>query len=474
MHLVVVSSIFSIVTVIFLFIKKQTPLANLESNEQRYSPLSIFKADTPDRPIKSIDAQDLFLYVIGISFWTSCLVLILQVYSGDFNIYIPTSISCFTIGLVYLLHRSGYKNFSYHLLMITMNCLNLYMVVIGGNNFQAIYTLYIFGLIFTFIYFKEINILLIYMIMIVISQIVILYYNSDANITGLNASIVGDGICLMAVNIAIFLMCYFYLTNLEKAREHLDISACEVKNQKEELLEKRSELNQYIESNVQLENYTHLAAHELKAPLKSVKGFADILKVRVASKLDNKEKEMFNFISEKTDKMDVLLNDLTLLGKVSQAELVKEHIKLRDLFADILIDRSDVIATTQANIELDFKVATMVGQYGLIKQLFSNLIGNALKFTDTSRKPHIQVLANEQIDEIVFKIKDNGIGIKPEHKHKIFQIFGRLHAESEFKGSGIGLSISKKIVDLHHGTISVEESDLGGTCFVVRIPKLDF
>jgi len=182
---------------------------------------------------------------------------------------------------------------------------------------------------------------------------------------------------------------------------------------------------------------------------------------------------MFNFISDKTDKMEKLLNDLTSLGKVSQAELIKERIDLEDLFRDILIDRNEVIRSTRAIVDFELHIETIIGQYGLIKQLFSNLIGNALKFVDDSKRPQVLVKGEEVGGELVFVVMDNGIGIKPEHRNRIFQIFERLHAESTFKGSGIGLSISKKIVDLHKGTIEVGSSELGGSSFIVRLPKLE-
>jgi len=422
---------------------------------------------------KGLSSDNLFQYFIGLVFIACLIVLTLQLFTGDFKILLPTALSCLVVVLVYIFHFKGWKTLSYHFFMIAMNVLNGYMVIIDGQNFQAIYSIYVVGLVFTFIYFRKIQILLVYLILSLVSQLIILYYNADADKFGISTSILADGVCIVAVNLAAFLMCYFYLINLEKAKNNLELAAKDLDKQKEELKGRSIELAKYIESNIQLENYTHLAAHELKAPLRSVKEFADILKDKANHKLDDKEKEMFSFISDKTDKMDTLLNDLTSLGKVSQADLVREHINLDALFKDILIDRRDLIRSSSAQVDFELEVGTMVGQFGLIKQLFSNLIGNALKFIEASIIPKVLVTADMVGDEIVFKVIDNGIGIKQEYRNRVFQIFERLHSESDYKGSGIGLSICKKIVDLHKGTIAVEDSELGGTCFVVRIPKLE-
>lgn len=421
---------------------------------------------------RGMSPQRLFSYVIALASITCMLVLMVQLYSGEVKVFLPTLLTGIVLISVYIIHGARYKYLSYFLFLSCMNGLNIYMVVFDNNNFQAIYAIYIVGLVFTFIYFRRINILLVFMFFSLISQALILYYNSDADLNGITAYLIVDGMCLLSVNCAVFLMCYFYLSNLEKAKVNLELTAQDLEKQRVELKERSNQLSKYIESNIQLENYTHLAAHELKAPLKAVKGFADILKDKVAKKLDDKEKKMFSFISDKTDKMNTLLNDLSSLGKVSQSKLTNECIDLDDLFRDILIDRNDLIASNRAIMDFELSVTTMVGQYGLIKQLFSNLIGNALKFVDDSKRSRVLVTGKEVGDELVFKVMDNGIGIKPEHRNRIFQIFERLHAEAEFKGSGIGLSISKKIVDLHQGTISVEDSEFGGACFVVRIPKL--
>lgn len=457
-------------------------LQNIKNNYSVSDRLIDIKPNVDTRPSrttlnyqasKGIKSGLLFSYIIGSAFCTSLIVLLIQLYSGNHDILIPTLLSTVVFLIVYFLHSQGYKSISYWLFLGGMNFLNIYMVAVGGSNFQAVYCFYLAGLGFTFIYFKQVNVLITFMVLSLLSQIVILYYNSDANLNGITADLIADGICLIAVNILIFLMCYFILINLGHAKGNLELTTADLKKQHAELKERTNQLDRYIESNIQLENYTHLAAHELKAPLKAVKGFADILKAKVATKLDDKETEMFNFISAKTNKMEVLLNDLTSLGMVSQSELTKEHIDLEDLFRDILIDRNDLIKSRHASLDIDLQVNTMVGQYGLIKQLFSNLIGNAIKFVDESKYPKVVVKSREKANEIVFEVIDNGIGIKPIHRNRIFQIFERLHAESEFKGSGIGLSISKKIVDLHKGTIEVKDSELGGSCFVVNIPKLE-
>lgn len=457
----------------FQNIDKQFPNVNKVSNASHSIKFNLIRTIRQFGSPDIVEAQDLMKYLFGIGMLGCLLVLSVQVYTDNYKIFVPTFLWAVLFVVVYIFHQKGFKKLSFHILMICINLLNLYMVAIDGNNFQAIYSIYIVGLVFTFIYLKNIFTLSVYLVLGIMSQMVILYYNADVDVHGFSHDIIADGICLISTNFAIFLMCYFYLTNLEKASLKLKMSTADLDDQRKVLQERSNELSRYIESNIQLENYTHLAAHELKAPLRSVKGFADILKERIVDKLDEKEREMFNFISEKTEKMDVLLNDLSALGKVSQSELVKEYIDLDDLFRDILIDRNDQIKSKGANLDFELNVDHMVGQFGLIKQLFSNLIGNAIKFVDCTRRPKVLVTANMIGQELVFKVMDNGVGIKEEYRNRIFQIFERLHTESEFKGSGIGLSICKKIVDLHKGIISIEDSPLGGSCFTIRIPKME-
>jgi len=432
--------------------------------------------ESPDHMVSvklpvGLDKDQLFKYLLLIGILASFLILGLQYYSDDLKAFFPTSLTSIVFVLIFFVHQKGYKNTSYHLLLHGINLLLLYMVVIDGNKFYAIYSLYIVGVIFTFIYFTRVKTLILYLIVFVISQLLILYFSAKVEGVGLPTEVFSDGLCLLFANIGVFLMCYFYLINLEKSRLELQVATSELKAQQKELKERSIELSNYMESNIQLENYTHLAAHELRAPLKSIKGFADILMHKTSAKLDVKEKEMFSFISQKTEKMDVLLNDLSDLGRVSQTEIALEYIELDDLFKDILIDRNDLISSRDAIVNFDVKVNTMVGQQSLIKQLFSNLIANALKFVEAGRQPKVTVAVSETKNHILFKVEDNGIGIKPKYRNRIFQIFERLHSDREFKGSGIGLSISKKIVDLHKGTIHVEESLDGGSCFVVRLPK---
>lgn len=454
-------------------IEKQLPLAKKPIEKDDVKSLGYLFSIKKSGPADRLKSNELFMYLFAVGMIGCIVIMLIEVYTGYIDMFLTTSLWAVLFVTAFVLYRRGYKGMSYHGLMVSVNLLNLYMVVIGGYNFQAIYSIYVGALVFTFIYFKKISTLWIYLIVSVLTQLVILYYNSDANINGIDQGLVIDGICVLSVNIAVFLMCYFYLTNLERARMNLDLAAADLNTQKEELRERSNELSRYIASNIQLENYTHLAAHELKAPLKAVKGFADLLKQKIDQKLDSKEKEMFNFISDKTDKMNVLLNDLASLGKVSQSSLTTDLINLDDLFKEIMIDRSDQLKSRKVILDFELKVEHMVGQLGLIKQLFSNLIGNAVKFVDPIKRPKIRVTVDKVGDDLIFKVMDNGIGIKEEYRHKIFQIFERLHSESEYQGSGIGLSICKKIVDLHNGMITIEDCELGGTCFVVRMPILE-
>jgi signal transduction histidine kinase len=190
-------------------------------------------------------------------------------------------------------------------------------------------------------------------------------------------------------------------------------------------------------------------------------------KVSLIAESDIAESE--NYISKNILKMENLLSGLLNLSKLGRQELKKEKLNMNNLMADIAKSMTYQIRDIGAKLEL-CELPFCTGDIIQINQLFSNLIGNALKYLDSERSGVIKVSGRKEHDYSVYCVEDNGIGIAPEHQEKIFEIFYQLNP-SKVEGEGLGLTIASKIVNSHGGKIWVE-SELGkGSKFFVSLPN---
>jgi two-component system, chemotaxis family, sensor kinase Cph1 len=236
-----------------------------------------------------------------------------------------------------------------------------------------------------------------------------------------------------------------------------------IKKTEESLKVLSQELNQ---SNKQLEEYAYVASHDLKEPLHVVSSFVYLLEKRFQSKLDDQEKKYLKFIKDGVSQAQRLIKDLleySCIGKTKSFEVVDASSVLIEVFANLktIIDEAD------AAIQYD-PMPKVTANYLEMVQLFQNLIINAIKYR--SQKPLvIQINARSEGNMWVFSIKDNGIGIDPQFKERIFDMFQRLHAKNEYSGTGIGLAICKKIVENHGGKIWVDSTLGDGTTFYFTI-----
>ena len=163
--------------------------------------------------------------------------------------------------------------------------------------------------------------------------------------------------------------------------------------------------------------------------------------------------------------MKALIDDVLTLSTLSD-ETALEDVNLNTPVKEALDDLELVIKENEAIIHAD-NLPHVNGDTGYLKQLFYNLISNALKFS--TQRPVIQINAQPLTDKVLIRVSDNGIGIPKEFHEKIFQPFARLHNKKNFSGTGIGLAICKKIVDIHKGKIHVEANDSGGTTFIIEL-----
>jgi len=249
-------------------------------------------------------------------------------------------------------------------------------------------------------------------------------------------------------------MLYLYQEQLEKQQLNL-----KTKNDK---------LNSYIRSNLQLENFAHLASHELRTPLNNVTNFTSLLKKKTNHKLEEGEKKIMDVVTDEVAKMNKLIEDLLQLSMVKNTKMTFSVFDINQLINEIL---DKYFKSSRPFIKTDIQIKKVKGQKDLLSQLFINLIENAIKFSKSSEAQLVKISGYETKENYQFSLSDNGIGIQDEYKEHVFLIFKRLHNSSQYAGTGIGLSICKSIVERHGGNISVKDNLAGGSIFEFSISK---
>ncbi len=242
----------------------------------------------------------------------------------------------------------------------------------------------------------------------------------------------------------------------------------------EQILEVRNqELEKYIESNIQLEQFAHFASHDLKSPLRTIASFSDLLKKRLTDedKLDEKTESYVKAVEISTKRMNALVVDLLDYSKVNSQVLNIEQFDFNEICEEVKQNLAFLINESKVNIKLQSEPLTMHGDRTKIKQVLENLLSNAIKFSVSVPEPSVELKAKEREYDYIFSIDDNGIGIDAKYYSRIFEPFKQLHTKNEFEGSGLGLAICKNIVEKHGGKIWIN-SELGhGTQMRFSIPK---
>lgn len=232
---------------------------------------------------------------------------------------------------------------------------------------------------------------------------------------------------------------------------------------------KNEELKKYIDSNMQLENFAYFASHDLKAPIRTIVSFSQLLERSAKDKLNKDEKEYLDFMVSASKNMQKLIEDLLMYSKVNTHNHKIEKLQLPNLIEQITIELTTIIAEKQAQIIIKYLPTFIYADKTQMRQLFQNFIQNAIKFQRKGIPPIITINCLEQPLNWLFSISDNGIGIEKEFQHKVFLLFRKLVVETE--GTGIGLALCKKIVEQHEGQIWLESTYGEGTTFYFTIDK---
>ena len=223
-------------------------------------------------------------------------------------------------------------------------------------------------------------------------------------------------------------------------------------------------------ANGELEAFTYSVSHDLRAPLRAIIGYSEILKEDFAPVLNDEGKKQLNRIQSNASKMGRLIDDLLAFSKLGKQELAKAQIPTNAMVEKNL---HDVVASTQTNAEIIVDaLAPSFGDLSMLNQVWQNLISNAIKYSSKKENPVIHIGSFPEGQEVVFYVRDNGAGFNMDYVHKLFGVFQRLHKATEFEGTGVGLALTKRIVDKHGGRIWAEGKDGEGATFFFSLPPM--
>lgn len=224
------------------------------------------------------------------------------------------------------------------------------------------------------------------------------------------------------------------------------------------------------QSNLELENFATIASHDLQGPLRKVITFGDMLALSVGDQLSAESLDYLERMKKATLRMQVLITDLLDLSRINRKGKPFQRVALKEVVSQTLDDLSEIIQASGAEIEVNVQCVLSADQDQL-RQVLTNLIENGIKFARSGMPPRLKIVS-ETVDGRVclLHVIDNGIGIKSEYFDKIFEVFTRLHGQEAYPGTGIGLSLVKKIIERHQGEITVSSVLNSGSTFTIRLP----
>jgi two-component system, sensor histidine kinase and response regulator len=222
-------------------------------------------------------------------------------------------------------------------------------------------------------------------------------------------------------------------------------------------------------ANQELEAFSYSVSHDLRAPLRAIIGYADLLDADHSKQLEGEAQQAVDGILTAGNRMSELIRDLLDLAHLSRQQLHMTRIHTIKLVKEVLIDLQHEYASRQLDIRIG-DLPECDGDESLIRQVFVNLLSNAFKFTSHRQDPVIEIAGKQQGDEAIYSVRDNGAGFDMTHADKLFGVFQRLHSNNEFEGTGIGLSIVQRIVGKHGGRAWAEGAVDNGATFYFSLP----
>lgn len=236
---------------------------------------------------------------------------------------------------------------------------------------------------------------------------------------------------------------------------------------REEELRRRARELQIV--NRELESFSYSVSHDLRAPLRSIVGFSQLLLDEHSAKLDDEARRLLGVVTRNAGRMNLLIEDLLAFSRASRKDLAVRYVDMRRLVQDL----ADEIAATPAGRRVDFDIGDLepsTGDAVLLRQVWANLLDNAVKFSRDTPMPHVEVRSERTGGARRYSVCDNGVGFDAAYSTKLFEPFQRLHSSAEFEGTGIGLAIVARIVERHGGTAWGRIEPSGGARFGFDLP----
>lgn len=222
-------------------------------------------------------------------------------------------------------------------------------------------------------------------------------------------------------------------------------------------------------ANKELESFSYSVSHDLRAPLRAINGYAQILNEDFSNDLNAEAKRHLETISKNSKKMSTLIDDLLAFSRLGQKEITRDSVSMEDIVNTVIQDLGN-LSGVEKNIFKIGNLPSVKGDGALLKQVWINLISNACKYSKYKSSPIIEIGSNKTDDFFTFHVKDNGVGFDMKYYNKLFGIFQRLHSENEFEGTGVGLAIVQRIVNRHGGKVWAEAKVNEGATFYFTIP----
>ena len=263
--------------------------------------------------------------------------------------------------------------------------------------------------------------------------------------------------------------------NLRQARDGLRIEVeqrarreDEIRNLNRELAKRAAELEA---TNKELESFTYSVSHDLRAPLRHIAGYAELLRKQASSSLDDKSRRYMEMIRESSKRMGALIDDLLDFSKIGRAETIMSEVNLEQLVGEVVAE----LGQETKGRDIAWKIEPLPVCYGdgsMLKVALMNLLSNAVKFTRIQTRAEIEIgCASEKEDQAEIFVRDNGAGFDMQYVDKLFGVFQRLHLPEEFEGTGIGLATVQRIIHRHGGEVRAEGAVGQGATFYFSLPK---
>jgi len=254
------------------------------------------------------------------------------------------------------------------------------------------------------------------------------------------------------------------ITERKRSEDQMKLFSQELEQQ----VAKRTE--QLAAANKELEAFSYSVSHDLRAPLRHINGFVELLQSSAGPALHAEDQELLHTIADSARHMGKLIDDLLSFSRMGRTELRFVPVNLSHVLQEALRDLDQELAERDIKLEIA-TLPTIQGDPVMLRQVFVNLVSNAVKYSRDRHPAQVEVSARESADEVVVAVRDNGVGFDPAYAHKLFGVFQRLHSPGEFEGTGIGLAIVRRVVARHGGRVWAEGAVDKGATFYVALPR---